>query len=74
MNQITRGISNNALKLALQYMESNPEENIPKVVDLLLTFIKTEDSRKKLIAAKRVMQESDNPYRNTQTCTFTVIQ
>ena len=39
MNQITHGISNNALKLALQYMESNPEENIPKVIDLLLTFI-----------------------------------
>jgi MoaA/NifB/PqqE/SkfB family radical SAM enzyme len=64
MNQITHGISNNALKLALQYMESNPEENIPKVIDLLLPFIKTEDGRKKLIAAKRVMQEPGNPYRN----------
>jgi MoaA/NifB/PqqE/SkfB family radical SAM enzyme len=64
MNHVTRGISSTALNLALHFMESNPEENIPKVVDTLLNFIKDEGNRSKLIAAKNVMKEKDNPYRN----------
>ncbi len=64
MDQITKGISNTALHLALHYMENNPEENIPKVVDALLVFIHDKKNRERLIAAKRVMKEKDNPYRN----------
>jgi MoaA/NifB/PqqE/SkfB family radical SAM enzyme len=64
MNHVTHGISSTALNLALHFMESNPEENIPKVVDTLLNFIKDEGNRSKLIAAKNVMKEKDNPYRN----------
>ena len=64
MDHITHGISNTALHLALHFMESNPEENIPKVVDALLIFINDKGSRRKLLAAKKVMKEKDNPYRN----------
>jgi MoaA/NifB/PqqE/SkfB family radical SAM enzyme len=64
MDQIIQGISNTSLSLALHFMENNPEENIPKVVDALLIFINDKGNRRKLLAAKKVMKEKDNPYRN----------
>jgi MoaA/NifB/PqqE/SkfB family radical SAM enzyme len=45
-------------------MENNPEENVPKVVDALLVFIRDKGSRSKLLAAKEVMNDKNNPYRN----------
>lgn len=64
MDNITRGINATALRLALHYMENNPEENVPKVVDALLVFIRDKGSRSKLLAAKEVMNDKNNPYRN----------
>ncbi len=63
MEAINKRISKPALQLALHYMEGNPEQNIPKVVDVLLRIIHDEGSRAKLLAAKAVMDDIDNPYR-----------
>ncbi|MDH7483251.1 MAG: radical SAM protein [Spirochaetales bacterium] len=63
MNTATYTLSKKAVQLALRYMESNPEQNIPRVIDVLSTFALREDMKHTLMQAKKVMADPGNPYR-----------
>lgn len=63
MNQLTHAMAQGALSLAMQYLEGNPEQNIPRIVDILAPFARREDMKRILATGKNVMTEAGNPYR-----------
>ncbi|MCX8013128.1 MAG: radical SAM protein, partial [Rectinema sp.] len=63
MNQLTQTVARGALSVAMQYLEGNPEQNIPRIVDILTPFARREDMKRILATGKNLMSEDGNPYR-----------
>ena len=63
MNTISYAIGRTTLNATLRYLNRNPEKNIPKIADVLMSFTHQEDMKRKIMTAKKVMQDPTNPYR-----------
>ena len=63
MNSISLAFGKGAMNIALNYLNKDPEKNIPKIVDLFTKFTFREDMKRQLLSAKEVMEDPNNPYR-----------
>jgi len=64
MNSISLAFGKGAMNIALNYLNKDPEKNIPKIVDLFTKFTFREDMKRQLLSAKEVMESQQSLSRS----------